>query len=56
MKNYFVCTAVDDHEILGVEAVFEDESKAAQWCREKNKSELFSMYTYSVLTMNISRE
>lgn len=54
MKNYFVCTANDDHEILGIEAVFEEEAKAAQWCREKNKAEVFGTYTYAMLTMEIA--
>lgn len=53
MKNYFVCTAVEEHEILGIEAVFEDEAKAAQWCANKNRNDMFVTYTYSVLTMKV---
>jgi len=54
MKNYFVSTANDDYEILGIEAVFEEEARAAQWCSEKNKSEMFGTYTYAVLTMDVA--
>lgn len=41
MKNYFICTANEEHEILEIEAVFEDECKAAQWCRDKNASDFW---------------
>lgn len=53
MKNYFVCTAVEEHEILEIEAVFEDEIKAAQWCNKKNREDMFVTYTYSVLKMPV---
>lgn len=54
MKNYFICTANEEHEILEIEAVFEDEGKAAQWCRDKNASDIFGTYTYSVVSMRVS--
>lgn len=54
MKNYFICTANEEHEILEIEAVFEDEVKAAQWCRDKNASDIFGTYTYSVVSMRVS--
>lgn len=57
MKEIFVCTANEEHEILSVEAAFENESDAAQWCKEKNSSKFgwFCNYTYHPISMKVER-
>ena len=48
MKKIFVCTALSDGVIVGVERVFDDESIAARFCNKMNSSRhgLFFSYTY----------
>lgn len=56
MKNYYVCTANDGSDIVAIDAVFEEESKAVEHCSSMNHSKhgLFLTYTYSVL--NVRKE
>ena len=53
-NKVFVCTAVSDGEILGVEKVFQNEKDAAEYCKEQNtgRNGWFNSYTYTVHSLN----